>query len=282
MMPKKYLEKQFSGPTIKLNYAESQQNGPPMVLIHGLGGRWVNWEPVITQLADSWHIHAIDLRGHGDSGWVPNKYAFVDYPCEVIEFIQEVIKQPVYVIGHSLGGITTAGLCAIAPELVTAATLEDPPLYIREWFDESSFAPIFQAVLDIRNQNLDERETAIELRKIDPESSNEAIFTRAQAVTKADPGIWDAAISGQIHENWNPDEVLQAIKTPTLLMQANPDKGGALRDIEATRANELLENGRYVKWDDVGHGMHNEQPERFVNLINTFFGQISRKHRTSL
>ena len=65
-------------------------------------------------------------------------------------------------------------------------------------------------------------------------------------------------------------------------MPANPDKGGAVRDVEATRADELLENGRYVKWDDVGHGMHNEQPERFVNLVNVFFGQVSRKRQTSL
>ena len=87
-------------------------------------------------------------------------------------------------------------------------------------------------MLDIRKQNLDERGTAVELRKIDPESSDEAIFTRAQAVNRADPGVWDAAISGQIHEKWNPDEVLQAIKAPTLLVQATPDKGGALETLK--------------------------------------------------
>ena len=181
-----------------------------------------------------------------------------------------------------MGGITAAELCARKPEMVIAAALEDPPLYISEWFDESNFAPIFQAVLDIRKQNLDERGTAVELRKIDPESSDEAIFTRAQAVNRADPGVWDAAISGQIHEKWNPDKVLQAIKAPTLLMQANPDKGGALRDVEASRADELLENGRYVKWDDVGHGMHNEKPKEFVTLLNAFFGQILRKRQSPL
>ena len=63
-------------------------------------------------------------------------------------------------------------------------------------------------------------------------------------------------------------------------MQANPDKGGALRDVEASRADELLENGRYVKWDDVGHGMHNEKPNEFVTLLNTFFGQVLRKGHT--
>ncbi|MDP6055532.1 MAG: hypothetical protein QF590_02405 [Dehalococcoidia bacterium] len=42
------------------------------------------------------------------------------------------------------------------------------------------------------------------------------------------------------------------------MIQANPDLGGALQDVEATRTNDLLDRGRYVKWDDDGHGMHAE------------------------
>jgi len=62
-----------------------------------------------------------------------------------------------------------------------------------------------------------------------------------------------------------------------LLMQASPDMGAELSDSEATKADDLLINGRYVKWDDVGHGMHDAQPERFVELVNTFLTQILRK-----
>jgi pimeloyl-ACP methyl ester carboxylesterase len=270
-------EKKFAASIIEVNYAEGPNNGPPMVLIHGLGGRWPAWEPVMDQFTEDWHVFAIDLRGHGDSGRVPGEYEFNNYPTEVVEFLNEIVKEPAFLIGHSLGGVTTVGACAKAPELVAAAALEDPPLYIREWFDESDFAPVFQAVLDIRNKNLDENGTAIELRKIDQESSDEAILMRARAVTKADPGIWEAAVNSRISENWNPDETLASITTPTLLMQANPDLGGALRDVEAGRADDLLENGRYVKWDDSGHGMHNEFPDRFVQLVNAFFKQVLRK-----
>jgi hypothetical protein len=60
-------------------------------------------------------------------------------------------------------------------------------------------------------------------------------------------------------------------------MQANPDMGGAMRDVEATRTVDLLEHGRHVKWDDVGHGMHDGYPERFVELANAFFKQVLRK-----
>jgi len=272
-----YPEKKFAASTIEVNYAEGPDNGPPMVLIHGLGGRWPNWEPVMDLFASDWHVYALDLRGHGDSGRTPDGYEFNHYPNEVIEFLKQVVKEPAFLVGHSLGGVTAAGVSARNSELVAAAALEDPPLYIREWFDESDFAPVFKQILEIRNKNLDEKKTAIELRKIDQKSSDEAIFMRAIAVTKADPGIWEAVVSGRSNENWNPDDVLSANPLPTLLMQANPDLGGALRDVEADRANELLGLGRYVKWDDSGHGMHNEYPERFVQLVNAFFRQVLRR-----
>jgi pimeloyl-ACP methyl ester carboxylesterase len=177
-----------------------------------------------------------------------------------------------------LGGVTGASLCAAAPELVAAAALEDPPLYIREWFNDSHFAAAFQATLDIRNKNLGVKDTAIEFKRIDSVSPDEAIVMRAISVTMADPEVWAITIDGTQTESWDPDAVLSDAKSPVLLMQANPDMGGALRDVEATRTIDLLEQGRHVKWDDTGHGMHSAQPERFVQLVNAFFRQVLRKN----
>jgi pimeloyl-ACP methyl ester carboxylesterase len=272
-----YPEKKFQARNIEVNYAEGPDNGPPLLLIHGLGGHWPNWEPVIDQFSENWHIYAIDLRGHGDSGRVPGGYSYDDYHTEVLEFIVNVVKKPTFVVGHSLGGVTAASLSATAPELVAAAALEDPPLYIREWFNDSPFAAAFQATLDIRKKNLGIKDTAIEFKKIDSISTDESIVMKAISVTMADPEVWAVAIDGTQTESWDPDTVLADAKSPVLLMQANPDMGGALRDVEATRTIDLLEQGRHVKWDDTGHGMHNAEPERFVQLVNAFFRQVLRK-----
>jgi pimeloyl-ACP methyl ester carboxylesterase len=272
-----YIEKKFAASTIEVNYAEGPDNGPPVLLIHGLSGHWPAWESVIDQFAADWHVYAIDLRGHGDSGRTPGGYEFKDYPTEVVEFLREVVREPAYIIGHSLGAVTAVGVSGTAPELVAAAVLEDPPLYTRDWFDESPFAPSFQAALDIRNKNLSVKDTAIEIKKIDDQSSDEKIVMRAIAVNKTAPEVWTVVIEGRSATDSEPDELLQKAKSPILLMQANPDLGGAMRDVEATRTIDLLEQGRYVKWDDVGHGMHDEQPERFVQLVNAFFGQVLAK-----
>jgi len=235
----KFQEKKFSASTIEVNYAEGPDNGPPMLLIHGLGVRWTNWEPVLNQFAARWHVFALDLRGHGDSGRTPGGYGFNDYQTEVIEFLKNKIAQPAYLIGSSLGGITAADVCARAPEFVAATVLEDPPLYLAEWFDESDFAPAFREILDLVNRNLDEAGIAIELRKADEISPDDVITERAKTLVKVDPEIWASALDGRMTELWDPDAVLEAVIPPVLLMQANPDSGGALRDVEATRAIDL-------------------------------------------
>ena len=265
-----YPEKKFAARTIEVNYAEGPDNGPPLVLIHGIGGRWENWSAVIDDFAKDWHVFAVDLRGHGDSGITPNKYRFIDYPIEIVEFLRNVVGEPAFLVGHSLGAVTAAGVSAVTPDLVAAAVLEDPPLYVEKTSQ-------FQTIYEIRMKNLSVADTAIELRKINTSLSNEAIAKLAITVTKVDPEAWAFPGDGQIAESWNPDAVLAEITLPVLLMQASPNMGAALSDSEATRADDLLTNGRYVKWNDVGHGMHDAQPERFVQLVNAFFVQILRK-----
>ena len=264
-----YSEKQFTASTVKVNYAEGPDNGPPLVLIHGIGGRWVKWSSVIDQFAENWHVYAIDLRGHGDTGHITDSYRFIDYPIEVVEFLRNVVGEPAYLVGHSLGAVTAAGVCAVTPDLVAAAVLEDPPLYI-EQTDQ------FKTNYEIRMKNLSVKDTAIELRKSDKNSSDEQIAERAIAITKVDPEVW-AFADGRFTESWDPDAVLEAIDRPVLLMQANPEMGAAISDSEATHADDLLKQGRYVKWDDVGHNMHDAQPERFVQLVNAFFAQVLKK-----
>ncbi len=41
--------------------------GPTLLLIHGIGGDWRTWEPVLDGLALNHHVVAVDLPGHGGS-----------------------------------------------------------------------------------------------------------------------------------------------------------------------------------------------------------------------
>ena len=118
-------EKSFDAGEVTLNYAEGEDNGPPLVLLHGLGRRWQVFLPLIPSLSLRWHIYALDLRGHGKSGHVPRGYRGTQYSEDVIRFLRETVKEPAVLFGHSLGGMAAMWVAAHQPELVKAIILGD-------------------------------------------------------------------------------------------------------------------------------------------------------------
>ena len=76
-------------------------------------------------LADRFHVRALDLRGHGRSGW--------EEPWTIdqhVEDVLETVTEPATWIGHSFGGRLTVEITARRPELVERAVLLDPALWV--------------------------------------------------------------------------------------------------------------------------------------------------------
>src|SRR5579863_3622919 len=54
-------------------------NGPPLFLIHGVGGSRHSWDGLIAQLRSSFRCISYDLRGHGRTPKPPTPYALEDF-----------------------------------------------------------------------------------------------------------------------------------------------------------------------------------------------------------
>jgi len=97
--------------------------GPPVVLVHGLGGCAVNWVDVAPLLARSRRVLVPELPGHGRSeqlAAVPNLAVFADRIGTVAE--REGMLPAAYV-GHSLGAVVALRLAVRRPEAVSALVL---------------------------------------------------------------------------------------------------------------------------------------------------------------
>ena len=100
--------------------------GPPLVLIHGLGGSAANWALLAPALARRRRVVIPDLPGHGGSSplpVVPNLDAFADRVALVAERETAV---PAPIVAHSFGGVIALRLAARRPEVVTGAVLAAP------------------------------------------------------------------------------------------------------------------------------------------------------------
>jgi pimeloyl-ACP methyl ester carboxylesterase len=114
-----------AGP-VRLAYRESgAAAAAPVVLLHALGETAEDWDQVAAALSRSWHVYAVDLRGHGRSDW-PGQYTLPLLRDDVTGFLDALGLGQVTLIGHSMGGAVAYLLAMRHPGRVRRLVLEDP------------------------------------------------------------------------------------------------------------------------------------------------------------
>lgn len=113
---------------IELYYYEIENNLQPLVLIHAQGVDATSFEAVWTPLSEKYHVYSIDCYGHGRSLHHAEQYNVAEISNAVIGFIKDVVKEKVYLLGHSSGGLIAAYI-ASNTELCKYLILEDPPFF---------------------------------------------------------------------------------------------------------------------------------------------------------
>ena len=78
---------------------------PPVLLLHGgsAHARW--WDFVVPYLVERYRCIALDLRGHGESGWpATGDYSLAAHAGDVAALVAGLALPGVAVVGHSFGG----------------------------------------------------------------------------------------------------------------------------------------------------------------------------------
>jgi pimeloyl-ACP methyl ester carboxylesterase len=101
--------------------------GPTVILLHGGGQTRHAWGDTAGMLAtEGYDVHALDLRGHGDSAWsAAQAYRLSDFRDDVSAVLEDV-SHPAVLVGASLGGIAALLATGERPaERVTGLVLVD-------------------------------------------------------------------------------------------------------------------------------------------------------------
>jgi pimeloyl-ACP methyl ester carboxylesterase len=109
---------------------------PTLVMVHGAGGRSQVWLSQIHDLNDAVNTIALDLPGHGDTPG-PGSDSIAEYVRWLSGVLQKLFREPVFLMGHSMGGAIVQETALQHPDLVegiilaaTGARLEVAPLFL--------------------------------------------------------------------------------------------------------------------------------------------------------
>lgn len=113
-------------------YVEEMGQGPPLLMLHGLGASSYTWRALAERLAPRHRLIAIDLRGHGRTDKpFDQHYSPAEHAAMVRAFIAHRKLNRVTVVGHSMGGFI-ALLLAMDPrtsQRISRLVLMSTPAY---------------------------------------------------------------------------------------------------------------------------------------------------------
>jgi pimeloyl-ACP methyl ester carboxylesterase len=98
-----------------------------IVCLPGLTRNSRDFAEIAAHLAERYHVLTPDLRGRGRSAWdpEPSHYQPTAYFQDVLTLLTQEAREPVAVIGTSLGGILAMALAATAPDRIAGIVLND-------------------------------------------------------------------------------------------------------------------------------------------------------------
>jgi len=132
-------------------YVLGPENGSPVLLVHGLGGRAEDWEKLAPFLRKArYRVYLPDLPGFGQSERPTNfSYSVTDQSKIVVGFLDAMGLKQVDLGGWSMGGWIAQLVAANNPNRISRLMLFDSAgLYVKPEWDTRLFTPISPAEIE--------------------------------------------------------------------------------------------------------------------------------------
>ncbi|MEE4184158.1 MAG: alpha/beta hydrolase [Gammaproteobacteria bacterium] len=256
---------------------------PGILFLHGFSQSLLSWEAQLndTELADSFHLVALDLRGHGNSGkpWSKDAYEPEDWAADIDAVIKATGLQQPTVVAWSFGTLVAmdylrsqgsghiAGwvLVGSAGRLVTPppAAASAPPADRSELLQQMLSQDIRSNIVSAQAAT---RQLTLHAMPVTWTSATAAAYMMTPPYAKNLIGAGRAS---------NADLVARLANAPMLLMRGASDP-----IVSAATLLELqkqLANSRIVTFADSGHAPFAEHPAQFNRALADFVASLKRQ-----
>lgn len=253
-------------------------SGPPLLLLHGVGGSGYTFRHIVPLLARSHRVITLDLKGFGRSEKpLDAAYGPLDQTELVVQFLRQQRLSGVTLAGHSFGGavalLTTLRLNAREPWRVRRLVLMNTPAFEQELppVQRMLSVPVLPYIVLTLSPPILHTRTALQsLRRTAPRAEDIDAIRYAEPLHEAGGRHALIATSRAIAETdtrgFSHD--YRFIRQPTLLIWCRHDPTVPLAN--GVRLASALPAGRLAVLDQCDHMPPEEQPAETAQLIRHF------------
>lgn len=284
---------QWQGLTIGYQQAGVQQpDSPAVVLIHGFGASSIHWRKNIPILAKTCRVYAIDLLGYGKSAkpapGQPLDYTFETWGQQILDFCEQVVGQPAFLIANSIGCIVAMQAAVLRPEWVRGLALLDCSLRLLHdrkrqtlpWYRSAS-TPLIQKVLSYRpliRFFFGRLAQPKSVKRILQQAYGDKTAVTDELVSlllepAADPGAVEVFLAFISYSQGPiPEDLLPQLTCPTLLLWGQADPWEPVELARAYGNYPAVED--FIELPGVGHCPQDEVPE----VVNPILAEWVNQH----
>ena len=232
-------------------------SGPPVVVLHGWGGRIESMAPILTCLKNDFRVVALDLPGFGRSPLPAETWGTPRYASFVAKVLRELAIDTAAFVGHSYGAKTSLFLAATQPEvvdkliLVSSSGLRTPP---------SGKARV--------KRGISKAARAAGRLGTPGEKVRQAVYKRIASSDYLQAGELRPTLVKVVNEDLT--EYLPRVKASTLLVWGTRDDAVPLS--HAHTMERLIPDAGLVLFDEAGHFPYLDQQSRFCRVARNFLG----------
>ena len=253
---------------MKLNYKKINEDGQPLIILHGVFGSLDNWATVSKSIADlGYVVYLVDQRNHGRSPH-SEEFTYEAMAADLAEFIADHALERAVLVGHSMGGKTVMQYAETYPGTYDKLVIVDiGPKAYPPHHDELIVGLNALPLADLKS-----RQQADELF-----SAHEPNLGVRQFLLKnfyrTDAGGYGFRFNLPVltEQQANVGAEIPKFRTitePTLFMRGA--LSGYIKEEDWPAIQEMFPNAELVTIPKSGHWVHAEQPVRFVEVLGEF------------
>lgn len=246
--------------------AQGGVSGAPVLLLHAWGESLGCFDRLLPLLPATIQALAMDQRGHGAADKPDDGYALVDFADDVEAFMDAIGLPSAVLLGSSSGGYVAQQVASSSPHRVTGLVLVGSPRSLQG-------RPPFSDEVDRLTDPVDRAwvKASLEWFPRFHDVPGWYVEDRVDDGVRMPAHVWRGALAG-LGTALPPTET-GTITAPTLIIWGGRDELLSREDEETLAA--AIHGSRLVVYEDTGHLVLWEQPERVAADLTNFVESLS-------